>query len=150
MDPHYVRGNRRTVGAAVTIVASTATYCCERESAMSDLIERYLACWNETDPIARRALIDEYWSDEPTYVDPVFEVSGRDALDATIAAAQAQFPGCVFTPVGVLDTHHDVARFGWGLGPADAEPLIIGFDVVVTDPDGRIESVLGFLDRVPT
>ena len=40
-------------------------------------------------------------------------------------------------------------RFTWGLGPADAEPLVVGFDVVVLDDEGRIDTVLGFLDKVP-
>jgi hypothetical protein len=116
---------------------------------MSDLIDRYLACWNETDPARRRTLIAENWTDDLSYVDPMVEVSGPDQLDATIAAVHGQFPGFVFTPAGPVDAHHDVVRFTWGLGPAGAEPLVIGFDVVVTDADGRIDSVLGFLDRVP-
>ncbi len=116
---------------------------------MSDLLDHYLACWNETDPGARRALIARHWTDDPTYVDPMVSVDGRAALDATIAAVQDQFPGFVFTPIGPVDMHHDIARFGWGLGPAGEEPLVIGFDVVVTDAEGRIDSVLGFLDRVP-
>lgn len=31
-----------------------------------------------------------------------------------------------------------------------AEPLVIGFDVAVTDDDDKIRSVLGFLDKVPS
>ena len=31
-----------------------------------------------------------------------------------------------------------------------AEPLIVGFDVAVTDPDGRLRDVRGFLDNVKT
>ena len=116
---------------------------------MSDLRDRYLACWNATATDARRALIDEHWSDDAGYVDPLVQVTGRAALAETIAAVREQFPGFVFTPVGPVDAHHDVARFGWGLGPEDAEPLVVGFDVVRTDADGRIRSVIGFLDRVP-
>jgi hypothetical protein len=113
-------------------------------------MDRYLACWNATDPATRRALIDEYWADDPTYVDPLVTVTGREALDATIAAAQAQFRGYVFTPAGGVDAHHDVARFSWGLGPAGGEPVVIGSDVIVTDAGGRFESVIGFLDRLPS
>lgn len=116
---------------------------------MSDLIDRYLATWNETDPTARRALIAEHWTPKLSYVDPMAEVFGPEALDATIAAVHKQFPGFVFTQVGSVDAHHDVARFNWGLGPAGAEPVVIGFDVVVTDAQGRINAVAGFLDRVP-
>jgi SnoaL-like domain len=116
---------------------------------MTNLIDNYLACWNETDPDARRALIAEHWSADPSYLDPMAEVQGRAALDATIAAVQGQFPGFVFTPAGPADAHHDITRFTWGLGPAGEEALVVGFDVVTTDAEGRIESVLGFLDRVP-
>jgi hypothetical protein len=116
---------------------------------MSDLLENYLACWNAADPADRRALLAQHWTEEATYVDPLVDVHGRDALDATIAGVHAQFPGFVFTPAGSVDAHHDVARFSWGLGPAGEEPVVIGFDVVTTDEDGRIASVVGFLDRVP-
>lgn len=116
---------------------------------MTDLITNYLACWNETDAEARLALLDRHWSRSATYVDPLVAVSGHDDLSAAIDAVHEQFPGFVFTPVGDVDAHHDQARFQWGLGPADAEPVVIGFDVVVTDADGRFEHVLGFLDRVP-
>ena len=116
---------------------------------MNDVITRYLACWNETDPAARRTLIDEVWADDADYVDPLAQVHGREAIDATIAAVQRQFPGFVFTLAGPVDAHHRQARFTWGLGPEGAEPLVVGFDVAVTDDDSKIVSVLGFLDKVP-
>ena len=116
---------------------------------MNDLVDRYLACWNETDPEARRVLIAHHWSPHPSYTDPVAAVTGRDAVHATIGAVQQQFPGFTFSPLGPVDAHHLQARFTWGLGPADAEPLIVGFDVVVLDAEGRIDTVLGFLDQVP-
>jgi hypothetical protein len=101
---------------------------------MNDLITRYLDCT---------------WAADASYIDPLAEAHGRDAIDATIAAAQAQFPGFVFTLAGPVDAHHRQARFTWGLGPDGAEPLIVGSDVAVTDDDGRLVTVLGFLDQVP-
>jgi hypothetical protein len=127
------------------------TNCCEGDFVMTELITNYLAGWNETDVEARRTLIDRHWSGSVTYVDPMVEVVGRDDLNVAIGAVQQQFPDFFFTQVGDVDAHHRQARFQWGLGPAGAEPVIVGFDVVVvvTDADGRIERVLGFLDRVP-
>jgi hypothetical protein len=116
---------------------------------MNDLIDRYLDSWNETDATARRKLIDELWAEDASYIDPMAEAHGRDAIDATIAAVQAQFPGFVFTPAGPVDAHHRQARFGWGLGPRGSEPVVVGFDVALPDEDGRLTRVLGFLDKVP-
>ena len=120
---------------------------------MQDVIERYIASWNQTDPQLRRKLIDEVWAPDASYIDPLAEAHGRDAIDATIAAVQAQFPGFTFTLLDSVDTHHRQARFTWGLGPAgapaDAEPVVVGFDVAVAGSDGRLTSVLGFLDKVP-
>jgi hypothetical protein len=42
----------------------------------------------------------------------------------------------------------DHLRFGWSLGPASAAAPIEGSDVV-TMHNGRIASVIGFLDKVP-
>jgi len=116
---------------------------------MHDLISRYLACWNQTDPDARRKLIDEVWADESSYIDPLGEAHGRDAIDATIAAAQGQFPGCVFSLAGPVDAHHRQARITWGLGEEGSDPLVVGFDVAVADADGKVRAVFGFLDTIP-
>jgi hypothetical protein len=116
---------------------------------MQEIVQRYIESWNETDPARRRKLVGELWSDEASYVDPLAEANGQDAIDALIAAVQAQFPGFVFTLLGPADTHHNQARFSWGLGPAGAEPLVVGFDVAVAGDDGRLASVFGFLDKVP-
>ena len=116
---------------------------------MPDVIERYLECWNETDPAARRKLIEQVWAADASYTDPLAEVSGRAAIDATIAAVQGQFPGFVFTLAGPVDAHHRQARFSWNLGPAGEEPVVAGSDVALTGPDGEITAVFGFLDKVP-
>ena len=116
---------------------------------MQEIIERYIAAWNEADPERRRELIDSVWAADGSYTDPLADVRGRDAIDAVIAAAQQQFPGLVFTLGGPVDANHQQARFSWHLGPAGGEPLVIGFDVAVLGPDGQIAAVYGFLDKVP-
>lgn len=117
-------------------------------SDVQNLVERYIAAWNETDPAARRRLLDEVVADGVRYTDPLADVTGRDGLDAVIGAVQAQFPGLLFT-LGPVDAHHHIARFTWQLGPAGGEALVIGFDVAAVGEDGLIAGVLGFLDKVP-
>jgi hypothetical protein len=118
--------------------------------ATTDITERYLACWNATTADDRQALLESTFAAHARYVDPMAEAGSRDELGGVITAVREQFPGLVFTPVGPRDTHHHVSRFSWGLGLAGAEPIIVGFDVITTDEDGRIDTVLGFLDRVPS
>ncbi|MET8234270.1 nuclear transport factor 2 family protein [Micromonospora sp. NPDC005298] len=119
-------------------------------TAFDKLAERYIATWNETDPERRRRDIDDLWAPDGRYVDPMVVAEGRDAIDATIAAVQSQFPGMTFRLVGPVDSHHNQSRFTWELGPDDVEAPVVGFDVAVTDDNGRLTQVLGFLDRVPS
>lgn len=114
-----------------------------------DLAQRYIDAWNETDPIARRSAVDELFSEDARYVDPMALAQGREAIAATIGAVQGQFPGFVFRLAGSVDAHHEQARFTWELGPAGQEAPIVGFDVALTDGAGRLQTVLGFLDKVP-
>jgi hypothetical protein len=114
------------------------------------LAQRYIDTWNETDPASRRRLIEATWAADGRYVDPLADARGHDAIDATLAAVQAQFPGLTFALAGPVDAHHDQARFTWELAPAGAEALVVGFDVAERDADGRLSLVLGFLDKVPS
>ncbi len=118
-------------------------------SDINELLGRYIATWNEKDPAARRAAIEALWTEDGRYVDPLADVTGHDAIDAVIGAAQGQFPDFVFTLGPPADAHHDLVRFTWELGPEGAEAPVAGFDVAVIAADGRIKNVHGFLDRVP-
>jgi SnoaL-like domain len=116
---------------------------------MREIIDRYIAAWNETDAAARRELVGSLWTADGSYTDPLADVQGADAIAGLMGAAQQQFPDLVFTLGGPVDANHNQARFTWHLGPDGGEPVVIGFDVVVLDGDGRIASVHGFLDKVP-
>ncbi|WP_217551988.1 nuclear transport factor 2 family protein [Streptomyces sp. GbtcB6] len=111
---------------------------------------RYFEAWNATEPEALGKAVAEAWAPEGGYTDPLADVVGHAQITAVIAAAHEQFPGFVFRPLGVVDGHHDTARFGWELvNEADGSAPVAGFDVVTLSEDGRILRVLGFLDRIP-
>jgi len=116
-----------------------------------NLAERYVDIWNESDPDERAAAVGATWSEDASYVDPVANAAGRDEIVALIGAVQAQVPGHRFRLLhDTVDAHHNVMRFGWELVPAaGGESLAVGFDVAVTADDGRIRSVVGFLDKAP-
>lgn len=114
-----------------------------------NVVDRFLGCWNDTDPRSRRAAIQDLFAADATYVDPMGAVTGPAAIDGFIAAMQAQFPGYVLTRLGAVDGHHEQARFGWEAAPPGGPAAVAGSDVIVLGPDGRIAQVFGFLDLVP-
>jgi hypothetical protein len=124
-----------------------------KEPAMTaalDLVRRYLGTWNEDSSDARRAAIDAVWAEDGRYVDPLASAAGREEISALIGKLREQMPGHVFRLLDGVDAHHNIARFGWELVPADGgDSIAEGFDVAVIDGDGRIENVLGFLDKPP-
>jgi len=117
---------------------------------MEEIIHKYIACWNETDPARRRELIEKLWAEDGRYTDPLADLTGPAEIDAGVAGAQQMFPGMVFSLAGPVDSNHNQARFTWHLGPAGGgEPVVIGFDVAVVNDDGQLASVHGFLDKAP-
>ncbi|PJJ05524.1 SnoaL-like protein [Streptomyces sp. 2333.5] len=113
-------------------------------------VGRYFEAWNAVGEGALGKAVAAAFDEGVTYTDPLADVAGHEGLAAVIAGAHAQFPGFVFRPLGDVDGHHDIARFGWELvSTADGSAPVAGFDVVRLGEDGRIRSVLGFLDRVP-
>ena len=118
-------------------------------TAYDELAQRYIDTWNQTDPTARRAAVDQLYAEDARYVDPLGVADGREAIASMIDAVQQQFPGFSFRLAGPVDGHHNQARFGWELGPAGSPAPIVGFDVAVNNDSSRIQTVPGFLDKVP-
>jgi hypothetical protein len=114
----------------------------------ADLVDRYLASWNETDADRRRALIAETFTPDVRYVDPMMRGDGHGGIDALADGVHAKFPGFRFTLARAVESVDDHVRFSWHLGPAEAPDLIEGTDVARIS-GGRFAAIHGFLDRVP-
>jgi len=91
------------------------------------IADAYVAAWNETDPARRRAGIAAAWAEAGTYRDPVMAADG---------------------PAGI-DAHSGALRFTWSLGPASGPSVVEGVDFCTLAPDGRLASVVGFIDKAP-
>ena len=83
------------------------------------------------------------------YQDPLMQGDGRAGIDALVQGAQQQLPSFRFRSIGAIDGHHHYVRFAWELGPEGEAAPIADSDVATLSPDGRIQRVIGFLDRVP-
>src|SRR5262249_55116551 len=114
---NYMRGNRPTSWHGRNFRCARKSAVCEeaKMSEFNDLVERYIAVWNEVDPDRRQRLIADTFSDGVSYVDPLMASEGHATIDAMVRAVQARFPGYRFRRAGVGDGHHDRIRFRWEL-----------------------------------
>jgi hypothetical protein len=112
-------------------------------------VAAYLESWNETDPTRRQAAIARAWGPRARYRDPLMTSDGAAAIDGMLAAVQARFPGFVLKRTSPVDAHNRSARFAWSLGPEAGPSVVEGVDFCAFDGEGRLESVVGFIDKMP-
>ena len=58
----------------------------------TELIDRYIAIWNETNAQRREELIARTWTEDAVYLDPMMHGEGRRGIDVMIEGVQRQFP----------------------------------------------------------
>ncbi len=114
---------------------------------LSALIDRYIAIWNETDPNARRTLIEATWAENATYTDPILAGTGRDGIDAMIAGFQQAYPDHTFDLTGDNPLDQAAHRFGWRLLSPTGELQMTGEDIYELDAEGFLQSIVGSFDQ---
>jgi hypothetical protein len=121
---------------------------------VTELIDRYVAVWNEPDAEKRRRGIAALWAEDGVHFTPSLEARGYKALEARVTGAYEKWVkegGFVFKSSGNAETHHDGVRFNWEMVPtAGGAPAAVGFDFLVLGDDGRIRLDYQFLDRPPS
>lgn len=110
---------------------------------MQDLVDRYFEAWNTTDAPKRRELIEQTWTAEGRYADPLLDAVGHEGIDEMVAGVQTSYPGHVFERTSDIDEHHDHGRFGWRLCDPEGGVVVEGIDVA-TRSNGRLASIVGF------
>jgi hypothetical protein len=115
---------------------------------LTDLIDGYIAMWNETDAERRRDLIARTWTEAASYLDPVMQGEGQAGIDAMVQGVQERFPGYRFRRTSEVDGHHDRVRFAWELGPEGGPALAGGVDFGLVAED-RLQAITGFFDFAP-
>jgi hypothetical protein len=118
-------------------------------STMTQLIDRYIAMWNETDGKRRRDLIAAVWTEDASYVDPMLQGDGHAGIDAMVQALHERFPDHRFRRTSDVDTHHDRVRFGWQLAPEGGAAIVEGVDFGVVAGE-RLRAITGFFNQTQT
>jgi hypothetical protein len=113
-----------------------------------ELVDRYIAMWNETDAERRRGLIAKIWADDASYLDPVLSGEGLDGIDAMVKAVHEKYPGHRFKRTSDVNAHHDRAQFAWELGPEGGRALVKGVDFATLSKEGCLKTVTGFFTEL--
>jgi hypothetical protein len=120
---------------------------------LDELVDRYVAVWNEPDADRRRECIAALWAEDGAHFTPSLEARGYRALEARVTGAYEKWVkagGFVFRSARNVETHHAGVRFNWEMVPAaGGAPAAVGFDFLVLADDGRIRLDYQFLDRPP-
>jgi len=119
-------------------------------SDIKNLVENYVALWNEQDANARRQKIAALWTEDGAHFTSTLEARGHDAIAMRVASAHARFVGTgqfVFRAIDNVDSHHDTVRFNWTMVPASGGDVAsVGFDFLFLAPDGRIHADYQFIE----
>ena len=115
---------------------------------MQEMVERYLAAWNEKDAERRRELVDALWTEDGSYTDPLADATGGPRSTGSSARSSSSSLASCSRSAG-RSTRTTTRRGSPGTwARAGAEPVVVGFDVAVLNGGGQIRSVYGFLDKV--
>jgi hypothetical protein len=119
-------------------------------TAINELVQRYVALWNERDADLRRQEIVTLWTEDGAHFTKSLEARGHDAIAERVASAHARFVGSgqyVFRAIDNVDSHHDTVRFNWTMAPAGGGDVTsVGFDFLILAPDGRIREDYQFIE----
>lgn len=116
---------------------------------IENAVEKYFAMWNEHDPVARRAIIGELWSDNAVSADPMSCATGHEAIDAMVAGIQTNMAPHRFERVGEIAAHADRVLYYWQMIGDDSEVMVAGLDAVRIASDGRFADLAGFFGPTP-
>jgi hypothetical protein len=129
---------------------------------LQDLIDRYVALWNQPDADARRKAIRELWTEDGAHVllsppqeireaaarmafpAPSLQMHGHEALDARVTGAYQEFIArgeFSFRAGRHAARLGNIVTFSWEMVPiGGGEPAGAGPDILVLDDDGRIQA----------
>jgi hypothetical protein len=109
---------------------------------INQLVNRYMALWNEPDAELRRQNITELWMEDGAQFTRLREFRGYQALVERVGAAYEKFvktEGFLFRLSSNVDAHHNAVKFNWEMVPAaGGEVAAVGFIFLLLNDDGRI------------
>jgi hypothetical protein len=131
-----------------------------------ELVDRYVAVWNEPDTEQRRKTITELWTENGVQIlqppqeirqtaaalgmTPTLKARGHDALQVRVTRSYEDFiaPGeFIFRRRDNAARLDDVVKFNWEMvRSSDGTIAAVGLEILVLDDDGRIRTDYQFIE----
>jgi hypothetical protein len=118
-------------------------------NSISTLLLRNLSdVFGESDPVRRRAAINELFHEDAAFYDPKGGIfRGRDAIHRIAGVLKATHPDFQYQPLAPPEEIGDGGRVRWVSGTPGKPPAYAGTDFIVAR-DGRIVSLYLFFDNL--
>jgi hypothetical protein len=131
-----------------------------------ELVDRYVAVWNDPDAERRRKAIAQLWTQDGVQLlqppqdvreaamrlglTPILEARGHDELEVRVTRSYEEFvaPGeFVFRARDNAVRLGNVVKFNWEMVPmGGGEAAGVGLEVLILDDDGRIRLDYQFIE----
>ena len=109
------------------------------------LRENIHGVFGEPDTEKRHKAIARLWAEDGVFIDHDARYEGHSGIALAADGLAKKFPNFVFTERGEIMAFHGIGKLDWGYGPAGAEAVITGIDVLVIKGD-KIGALYTFLD----
>jgi hypothetical protein len=117
-------------------------------SSISTLLIRNLEdVFGESDPVRRRAAIDEIFTEDCVFYEPGGSYRGRDEIHRIAGVIKATHPDFRYEPIVPPEELGNGGRVQWVSGRPGAAPEYAGTDFIIAR-DGRIAAVYLFFDKL--
>jgi hypothetical protein len=116
---------------------------------LADIVQVYGSAWNETSADKRLCALRQSMTENATYIDPTIDTANLPALSDAIGEFQTSAPKAWIGQLSGLDARAGELRFEWEF-KNDGVTVITGHDYMEIAPDGRIASIRGYWNPVPT
>ena len=112
------------------------------------LIRNLNDVFGENDPARRRAAIDEFFTEDCVFYDPMGGVyRGRDEIDHIAGKLRAMHPDFRYQPKAEPEIVGNGGRVQWVEGRPGEAPDVAGTDFIISR-DGRIAAIYLFFDKL--
>jgi hypothetical protein len=120
-------------------------------SELNDLVERFVAVWNEPDATKRREMMVLLWQPTGVHASRGYRATGYQEIEARIIAVYERAVrdgGHRFVPEPTAQQLGSIVKLNWCLVAHGGETAAIGLDVLQLGSDGRIERDTRFIETV--